>query len=206
MGLHRAGFEVVGVDNRPQKRYPFEFVCADAMNFPLAGFDFVWASPPCQRYSRLQQFGFRDHPDLLPAVRDRLAALRVPWVIENVYGAPLCWPVMLCGLSFDLSVYRHRFFESSIRLFAPAHVKHDKAAMRAGKIFGVHGHSGGTREKRSGAYYSGTHADWSRAMGIDWMINAELVEAIPPAYSEFLARQVIEVLRRVLIGRVNGKK
>lgn len=121
MGLHRAwpGAEIVGVDIKPQKRYPFTFALADALEHSVEGFDFIWASPPCQRYSRLQQFGFRNHPDLLPATRARLQRQSAPWVIENVYGAPLRFPAMLCGLEFNLAIYRHRYFEGSFQLLAP---------------------------------------------------------------------------------------
>lgn len=196
MGIHHAlpDAEIVGVDIAPQKRYPFTFVHRDALEFVRergVDFDFFWASPPCQKYSSLQRFTKREYPDLLPPTRKALIATGKPWVIENVYGAPLNFPIRLCGLSFDLPLYRHRYFETSFGLLAPPHISHDEMAMRRGEIYPVHGHPGGKREKRStkGAYYSGSTADWKRAMGIDWMIAKELVEAIPPAYSEYILRQ-----------------
>lgn len=105
MGLHNAGFEVVGVDIVARKRYPFEFHQADALTFPLDGFDFIWASPPCQGYTSMRHApGARGAPLLIDAVRDRLAATRVPWVIENVEEAKWAMrnPATLCGSSFGL--------------------------------------------------------------------------------------------------------
>jgi hypothetical protein len=112
MGLHRAGFEVVGVDACPQPEYPFAFVQADALTFPLDGFAFVWASPPCQAFTAYKRRTDHVRPrrNLIPAVRARLAAAGVPYVIENVVGAPLRVPVMLCGSMFGLDVQRHRLF------------------------------------------------------------------------------------------------
>ena len=100
MGYHRAGFEVVGIDIAPQPNYPFEFVQADAMEFPLDGFDAIHASPPCQAYTALAT---GKHPRLIEPMRERLASSGVPWVIENVVGAPLRQPVLLCGSMFGLS-------------------------------------------------------------------------------------------------------
>jgi hypothetical protein len=106
VGYHRAGFDVVGVDINPQPRYPFEFHQADAMTFPLDGFDAIHASPPCQAYSHGTPPDKRsNHPDLLDATRDRLNAAGLPWVIENVPRAPLRSPVILCGSQFDLTAH-----------------------------------------------------------------------------------------------------
>ena len=127
MGYHRAGFEVVGVDNRPQPRYPFEFHQADALTFPLEGFDVIHASPPCQRYSDLahRNGNADDWPDLIEAVRARLAGSGARFtIIENVEGAPLVAPVMLCGSMFrSLRVLRHRLFETSFPMAAPQRAK-----------------------------------------------------------------------------------
>ena len=133
-GYAKAGFEVVGVDLHPQPRYPFEFHQADAMTFDLSGFDAIHASPPCQAYTVL---GGREdlshYPDLVDAVRERLQAAGVPWIIENVPGAPLRDPITLCGAMFGLRSYRHRLFESSVQLAPPPHPKHEVRVNRRGE-------------------------------------------------------------------------
>lgn len=193
VGYHRAGFEVVGVDINPQPRYPFEFHQADAMTYPLEGFDAIHASPPCQRYSSMTKKWGREsaHPDLVEPMRARLAALGIPYVIENVAGAPLLAPMMLCGSMFGLGaqgyqLQRHRLFESNVTMFAPASCAH------VGQPLPVYGHAGG-RSKRDGLKFPGTDA-WREGMGIDWMTGKELAESIPPAYTEYVGRH----LRRAL--------
>ena len=116
MGYVRAGFEVIGVDIKPQPHYPFEFHQGDAMTYPLEGFDAYHASPPCQRYSRTKSLhpGCK-YPDLLAQTRNLLIATGKPWVIENVVGAPFQHWIMLCGMMFGLRTYRHRRFETSFR-------------------------------------------------------------------------------------------
>src|SRR5215467_701837 len=117
MGYHRAGFDVVGVDIKPQPRYPFTFIQADAMTFPLEGFDAIHASPPCQAYIRSGMYDKSRHPDLLPPVRCQLERSDVPWVIENVPGAPMRVDLKLCGCMFGLGVARQRWFETSWHAF-----------------------------------------------------------------------------------------
>lgn len=201
VGYDRAGFEVVGVDSAPQPRYPFEFHQADAMTFPLEGFDAIHASPPCQAHSSIakQQRTRRpdtyDHPDLVAATRDRLRATGLPFVIENVLGAPLENPVLLCGSSFGLNVRRHRLFEvHGFALMALPCAHHwqtprfrslDKR--RGGElasVVGVHGHQNyaGERELR----------EW--AMDISWMSPYELAQAIPPAYTEHIGAYLLGAL------------
>lgn len=191
MGLHRAGFEVVGVDIEPQPNYPFEFHQADALNFPLDGFDLIWASPPCQRYSAATKRWTgraKGHPDLAATTRDLLAGRL--FVLENVPGSPLRPDLTLCGFMFpELAVIRHRIFEiHGATVSQPAHVPHK--GRRGLDYFTVAGHSGGksTRDK----VRIGSFEEWSRAMGIDWMTSKELSQAIPPAYSEWIARQLLE--------------
>ena len=144
MGYHRAGFEVVGVDISPQPNYPFEFYQLDATalvqdvdnkcwhesqtktTLPgasyacLGNFDAIHASPPCQRYTTLvaQAGTFGDYPDLVEPIREILKASGLPYVIENVPGAPI-EGVLLCGSMFGLKVIRHRVFESNVMLMAP---------------------------------------------------------------------------------------
>jgi DNA (cytosine-5)-methyltransferase 1 len=187
MGIHRAGFDVVGVDIKKQPRYPFKFIQADALTFPLDGFDFIWASPPCQRYTRAQNAAKNSdaHPDLIPAIRSRLIASGVQWIIENVVGAPLINAATLCGLALGLQVKRHRLFESSMLLLTPPCPSHDQ------DYFVIFGHE--VRDRHHGQFAGRKNriAEGRKAMGIDWMTRGELSEAIPPAYSEYLCRQLI---------------
>ena len=171
MGLHRAGFEVTGVDILPQPRYPFTFVQADALKppFDLTTFDLVWASPPCQGYSRTRHLPWlkgRKHPLLIPAVRELLKGCKA-YVIENVGDSPLVGPT-LCGSMFGLKVWRHRKFETNFLLMAPPHGKHETHT--PGRMFG-----GRLRTQ-------GEH------LGVDWMSSKGRSQAIPPIYAEFIAR------------------
>jgi len=206
MGYHRVGFDVVGVDIAPQPRYPFDVHQADAMTFPLDGYDVIHASPPCQAYSALASIRPKaDHPDLVAPIRARLRGANVPWIIENVHGAPLDRPALICGTAFDLGVrcrdgvyrqtWRHRYFEASLLLFGTT-------CRHVGQPIGVYGNGGGQpRGMRSdGTWrrsYMGLQAERRQAMGIDWMTRGELSQAIPPAYTEYLGRQLIEALPRV---------
>lgn len=202
MGYHRAGFDVVGVDIAPQPRYPFEFIRYDALDAwewaSAWGFSAVHASPPCQ--ARSTQTADRSrHLWLVPAARELLEATGLPYVIENVEGAraELHDPVRLCGSSFGLDLRRHRYFETNWPLVAPP-CNHawqtprfrslDMSMVRAGRlasVVGVHGHIN----------YPGEADLRQAAMGIDWMTNAELAEAIPPAYTAFIGRQLAGYLR-----------
>jgi DNA (cytosine-5)-methyltransferase 1 len=200
VGYHRAGFEVVGVDINPQPRYPFEFHQGDALTFPLDGFDVVHASPPCQGYLnehfRKTPSGHvrRDHPRLIEVVRDRLIASGLAYVIENIPGARRCMrsPVMLCGSSFGLAVRRHRLFECSAPALSlpcqhprepkyPTQYRPKNGQNPLSTVVQVYGNGKGTWM-------------WGPAMGIDWMRREELSQAIPPAYTEFLGRQLLAAL------------
>lgn len=194
MGYHRAGFDVVGIDIRPQPRYPFEFHQADAFEYlseHWREFDMVHASPPCQMYSHTKEWA-HEKPMLISQVRDALRATGLPYIIENVSGAArdmqAC--LMLCGLSFGLKVFRHRYFESNRLILGPSHLSHK----------GIHvGIDGMCSPVGSGDanWYNGHHvpADhrtlgaFQRAMDIDWMQKKEIVQAIPPAYTEWIGRQ-----------------
>jgi len=191
MGYHRAGFEVVGVDIKPQKNYPFEFHMEDALEYPLDGFDVVHASPPCQAFTLAQRINNYEHVNYIPELRELLLKCKIPYIIENVVGAPLKGAYLLCGQMFSgLKVYRHRIFESSIKLNIPYHGEHLFPLAKMGRptkeyeFMHVVGHFSGVEKAKE-------------AMGIDWMTRDELKEAIPPAYTEYIGRQLIEYLNKV---------
>lgn len=198
-GYHLAGVDVVGVDIAPQPNYPFAFIRADALKVLedrefLAGFDAIHASPPCQAHSDLQKQSKRTYPDLVAPTRELLELSGLPYVIENVEGAPLRNPVMVCGAGIPglRVVIRHRLFESNVPLVGvpcpPRHplvFTYDKRKAHYGRldqdVSFVQVTGGGNctvRNKRA-------------AMGIDWMTGAEVNEAIPPAYTEFLGAQLL---------------
>jgi hypothetical protein len=136
-GLALAGYEVVRVDLVHQKRYPFEFRQADALAYPLDGFDLICACPTCQAYTSARHIRGREHPRLIEAVRDRLASSGIPCIIENVVGAPLINPVMLRGGMFGLKVWRHRLFEASFPVSQPAHPAHNGSRPKTGRPRGA---------------------------------------------------------------------
>lgn len=213
MGYYRAGFEVIGVDLAYQRRYPFTFVHADALvalrgllaGEPLHGhylddFDAIHASPPCQAHSDLQKQSKIDYPDFIAPTRALLQETGKPWVIENVDGAPLIDPIVLCGTMFDgLRVLRHRLFESNVELSAP-----DKGCGRGEKhplVFTYDQrkpHFGKLNQDTSYVQVTGggncSVRNKKDAMGIYWMIGTELNEAIPPAYTEHIGKQIKEVI------------
>jgi DNA (cytosine-5)-methyltransferase 1 len=223
MGLHRAWPEakITGIDIKPQKNYPFNFVQADAMTFDLDGYDFIWASPPCQAFTALRTMpNAKQHLDLLTPTRERLRSQL--YVIENVEGAPMFPPVtILCGTMFGLQtkdgiaeLRRHRIFETSFTMGLTPPCNHNGHL-----VIGVYGGHGRDRRRSIGVYGDSAGISHARkraiavtgnaggfsnrdglqgfsteqrreAMGIPWMNGNELSQAIPPAYSEFIARQV----------------
>jgi DNA (cytosine-5)-methyltransferase 1 len=199
-GYARAGFEVVGVDLAPQPRYPFTFVQGDALEYLAAHgheFDAIHASPPCQRFSTLTAMHGAErvasHPDLVEPTRELLRALGRPYVIENVPGAPLVSPIMLCGSHFGLGaaglyLRRHRIFEvGGFDFWPPA------SCLHRGFAIGVYGHAGGMSVRDSNRKF-GTTADWREAMDIAWMTGEELAEAIPPAYTAWIGRALLATI------------
>ncbi len=196
-GYKRAGFYVVGVDNKPQPRYVGDEFCqADALEYVAEHgreFDVIHASPPCQAYSisRNMKTSRRDHPMLIESTREALLASGRPYIIENVVGAPLINPLLLCGSMFHLGVLRHRLFECQppiwfppgpcqhIGLVLPVWWKSRRLALAAGKTFSyitVAGNSFLMPEARA-------------AMGIDWMTRAEIAQAVPPVYTEWIGHR-----------------
>ena len=193
-GYADAGFEVVGVDIKPQPNYPFEMYLGDALDHlrnwppPFERFDAIHASPPCQAFTNARVIHGRDHVDLLTPCRELLKASGLPWVIENVPGAPMRKDLILCGTMFGLEdehgqLRRHRWFEFSDPRMAPlvSPCRHGK------KTISVFGHGGHV--------YHGVD-QWRSVMGIDWMTRDELAQAIPPAYTRFIGEQLIEQLRK----------
>lgn len=211
MGYHRAGFDVVGVDIEPQPNYPFEFWQEDALAVAAEfvtrsckePIDIIHASPPCQRWSDLVKRNSNAHewPDLITPLRELLIATGLPYVIENVEGAPLYDPITLCGVSFpELRVIRHRLFESNVPLVAPEHkphplvFTHDKRKAHYGRL----------DQDTSYVQVTGggncTVANKRDAMGVPWMTGAGANEAIPPAYTTWIGSQLLASLSGESIG------
>lgn len=193
MGYHRAGFDVVGVDCAPQPRYPFLFIREDALDLLELGaewiadtFAAIHASPPCQRYSVTASLHDVEYPDLVARVRGLLDATGLPWVIENVVGAPLTNCVTLCGSSFGLGVRRHRRFETNFTVWNPPVCRHDLQPEPIDVTGGGPTKPGRTRTSGGVSRKPRNLAEAGAAMGVDWMTRAELNEAVPPAFTEFV--------------------
>ena len=208
MGLHQAGFEVTGVDDIWQPCYPFHQLWMDALKVPLQGYDFIWASPPCQAHSSLRRFPWvrdKEYLDLIPATRNKLEAYGIPFVIENVVGAPLRPDLLLCGTMVGLQtadgsaeLWRHRQFElGGFTVPQPSECNHG----RRPAVIGVYGKKGHNRrgqrpgkwaihaEREADRHF--THEQCQEAMGINWMTPEPLSQAIPPAFSRYIAEQFL---------------
>jgi len=206
MGYHRAGFEVVGVDINPQPHYPFEFVQADAIEYlsetMAVGFDAIHASPPCQYYTRLRTLPWLRDKEYWRSIPPTMAAVQatgIPWCVENVDSRAAktdletAW--ILCGTMFGLQwedgrpLYRHRLFSMSDFMLAPSHPKHE-GVLVPGPLLKDRG-------RLNNGYVIGGHQNGLRAMGamgIDWMTGSELSQAIPPAYTEWIGRQLLAAI------------
>jgi DNA (cytosine-5)-methyltransferase 1 len=191
-GYTAAGFDVTGIDLKHGKRYPYTYIRGNVSDYLnnkyLQQFDVIHASPPCQTYSITQhlrnaQGKSTSKVDMIPEVRAALIASGVPYIIENVPGSPLIDPVQLCGSSFNLKVRRHRLFESNINL--KGSICNHKAQ---GKPVGVYGSL--NDEIPGGGHTAKTLQQARTAMGIEWALWGELVEAIPPIYTEYLGKQI----------------
>jgi DNA (cytosine-5)-methyltransferase 1 len=196
-GYAAAGFEMHGVDLKHGKRYPYIYLRADVLdvlkddNF-IQQFDVIHASPPCQTHSITQhlrnaQGKTTSKVDLIPQTREALIASGKPYIIENVPGSPLINPVQLCGSSFNLRVRRHRLFESNMPIKGTG--CNHKAQ---GRPVGVYGSL--NDQIPNGGKTAVTIAEARQAMGIDWAIWTELVEAIPPVYTDYLGAQIVSWL------------
>lgn len=210
MGYHIAGFDVVGVDKEPQPNYPFRFYQMDLTTLTRKrarrireNFDGIHASPPCQAYSTTSSlWPDREHPDLVGFTRDVLNWIGLPWVIENVPGAPLIDPVTVCGSTFGMRLRRHRLFEASFPLIGTEcnhgwqnrhrpYTAYNYSNGRVAYPTGVIGVFGGGQGMGQGEVTL-----WKVAMGIDWMTKEELAQAIPPAYTRWIGKQLLrEVMK-----------
>ena len=207
VGYHRAGFDVTGVDNRPQPRYPFTFIQADAMTFPLDGFDAIHASPPCQAFTQMSARwrgkGTKAdiHPDLLTPTLAILRTLGLPYIVENVQGAKahMRATLVLHGGMFRLGVHRPRLFEANVLILA---VRTPQTLSPLG-VYGAKPDGHTTYRYRNNGNYKGkglirtakSVEEAREAMGIDWMTWDEIREAIPPAYTEYIGVQLLEHLK-----------
>lgn len=201
VGYLRAGFKRIrGVDKDPQPRYPFRFLQADALAvlrwIEPDDWDAIHGSPPCQRFSDLahRNGNADDWPDLIEPMRELMIETGLPYIIENVEGAPLRDPIMLCGAMFpELRVYRHRLFESNLPLVAPTHPTHRELTFTHDKRKAHYGQPLDLKTMRVQVTGGGNAPVWAKreAMGCFWMTGREVNEAIPPAYTEYLGRQLL---------------
>jgi len=201
MGYHRAGFEVVGVDINPQPHYPFEFHQADALTYPLEGFDAYHASPPCKADNQgvlcrpKHENARAKYRRLIAPTREILSATGKPFVIENVPLArhQLQNPIMLCGTHFGLKLKRHRYFElhGFEILLAPASCGCKGKAGFTNACGGLSAFRNGAR-LISVAGHNFAVDDARVAMGIDWTGQEGLSQAIPPAYTEYIGKYLLK--------------
>jgi DNA (cytosine-5)-methyltransferase 1 len=211
VGYHRAGFDIVGVDIRPQPHYPFACYVDDALKYASRNygrFDAIHASPPCQAHSAGKnmwkgRLPDNRHPELIGPTRELLVATGLPYVIENVVGAPLVDPVTICGTSLGLGVKRHRLFETSFPVLVPPCDGHAgfTVSVFGGGALSRTPRNGGARDPETGRHSTMqrrvhvAHKTATVAMGIDWMTRDELSEAIPPAYTELIGHQLLQHIK-----------
>jgi DNA (cytosine-5)-methyltransferase 1 len=208
VGYHRAGFDVVGVDIESQPNYPFEFIRGDAIDLlrraGLHAFDAIHASPPCQAFTAMRTMpNAGTHPELVAPTRDLLVATGLPYVIENVVGAPLRNAVLICGTSLGLTtdthdLARHRLFECNFPVMVPPCAHGSKPVVG---FYGDHVRDArrlpGKKDRRlpDMATSNAAKLEWGqRAMGIDWMTWPELVNAIPPVYTEHIGHYLLNAV------------
>ena len=192
MGYSLAGFDVVGVDIKPQPNYPFAFHQADALALPAEvynDYDAIHASPPCQAFTKAQKLHGNTHPDLIESTRAILKASGLPYIIENVVGAPLVNPTLLMGTMFGLRTERPRLFETSFQLPLILDSQRTKPQAKMGRpvkddeFMQIVGHFSNVALARE-------------IMGTPWMNQHEMAQAIPPAYTEFIGTELLKILER----------
>ncbi len=208
MGYHRAGFDVVGVDIAPQPHYPFKFVQADAMTYPLDGFDAIHASPPCQFFTQMNGAHRARHvlgqgrpvTDLLTPTLARFRGLSLPWVVENVMGAARIADsptLRLHGGMFGLKIHRPRIFWSNVLILVPTGpivrqpigVWGDRPQVKRRTRL-----NGDRRGKRSVMWQAQSVEEAREAMGMPWADWYGCKEAVPPAYTEHIGGALLSHL------------
>lgn len=205
MGYHRAGFDVTGVDIAHQKHYPFDFIQADAIEFVKEYghlYDAIHASPPCQNASKstaIAKSKGKIYPDLIPITRATLENFKIPTVIENVPGAIIRPDVVMRGTMFGLKVLRKRYFEVNNCFILQPGIMPKTGSVKAGDYYSIFG-KGSWRKCKNDEMpkhrLNTVRESWAAAMGIDWFMNeAEIAEAIPPAYTEYIGKQIINYLQ-----------
>lgn len=205
VGYHKAGFEVVGIDIEHQKNYPFEFIQGDAIEYILKHgheYDAIHTSPPCQLYSRStapQRAIGKTYPDLVEPTRQALLKVGKPWVMENVPQAPVRPDVILTGNMFGLHVLRKRHFELSFFMLQIPPIPEFRIVGK--DICSIYGKASQDRAPLHRFGKKTIREAWAYSMGIDWhMTEAELSEAIPPAYTEFIGRQLMDYIEKINLG------
>lgn len=198
MGYFRAGFDdITGIDIKPQKHYPFKFIQGDALEYLAEHgqeYDVIHASPPCQRYSIARSVHKKYHPDLIPETRRLLILSGKPYIIENVVGVPLRACLILCGTMFGLKTIRHRLFESNIDLkLSPATCSCFRQAA-AGNLFNLHNTIQRNLYMKKQGYIHASEA-LKDSLEVPWMNMDEAQEAIPPAYTEWIGKQLLAQLQ-----------
>jgi len=199
VGYHRAGFDVTGVDINPQPRFPFTFIQADALEYVREHgheYDIIHASPPCQKYSVSAPLSNGSHPDMVDPTRNALLATGRPFIIENVPGAPLHNPLVLCGTMFGLRVIRHRLFEIHPEpiWFPPRPCHHNGKSTGAVTEHGKNRRMGDKYQYVTVGGHAFIKADAEIGMGIDWMTTSGLSQAIPPDYTEWIGRRILPLM------------
>lgn len=198
-GLQLAGYHVTGVDIKPQPRYcGDEFIQADAMKFPLDGYDFIWASPSCQGHTEMNNDKSKWDQSQLGSVIRRLKKHGGRWAVENVMGARRVMgpdAVCLCGSAFGLGAnYKGKFYQlQRHRLVLASYPIQAPGCAHTEPVVGVYGGHARCRAANHGGRRTSDPWDHmamaSKAMGINWMTLGELSEAIPPVYSNYVVKQ-----------------